>query len=244
MSFPLKKITGNAISILKKLSIAAGIFFLFILVISLTSLPYNLYRNLAIKGIHPVPNPDYIVLLGGPGMPSESNLIRAWYTAELAKKNPSACVIVALPGDIADSASSVNLLTKELITRRVASERILTEPNGTNTRLQALRIAEIIGKDTNSTSLVIVTSPTHVFRAVRSFRKLKFKQVGAFPAWNDPNEVSLYYNDREAGGREYMLPDVGRSINLRYRLWTHMHYMVSICREYTAILYYKLKGWI
>ena len=244
MRIQVKKITGTAISILKKLSIGAGIFFLFILLISFTSLPYYLYRNLATKGIYPVSNPDYIVLLGGPGMPSETNLIRAWYTAELAKKNPSACVIVALPGDIADSTSSVNLLTKELIKRKISSERILTEPNGTNTRLQALRIAEIIGRGTDSTSLIIVSSPTHIFRAVRSFRKLDFKQVGACPAWDDPNEVNLYFNDREAGGREYMLPDIGHSINLRYRWWTHMHYMVSICREYAAIAYYKLKGWI
>jgi len=244
MVYDLKKITGKIISLLKKLIFAAGIFFLLILTISFTSLPFKLYRNLATSNIPTVLNPDYIVLLGGPGMPSESNLIRAWYTADLASENPHTCVIVALPGNIADSTSSVNLLAEELIKRNVSPDRIIIEPNGTNTRLQALRIAEITGKDTEKVSLVIVSSPTHIFRAVRSFRKLKFSQVGAYPAWDDPNEVSLAYNDREAGGREYMLPDLGNSINLRYRWWTHMHYLVSVGREYAAITYYKLKGWI
>jgi uncharacterized SAM-binding protein YcdF (DUF218 family) len=244
MVYNLKKITGAILSFFKKMIMAAGIFFILILVISFTSLPYSLYRNLATSGIHPVSDPDFIVLLGGPGMPSEINLIRAWYAASLANKDSSACLIVALPGNISDSSSSVNLLADELVLRNIPRERILIEPEGTNTRLQALRIVEITGKDPAQTSLVIVTSPTHIYRAVRTFRKLKFKMVGACPAWDDPNEVSLEYNDREAGGREYMLPDVGRSINLRYRWWTHMHYLVSVGREYAAIVYYKLKGWI
>jgi len=73
-------------------------------------------------------------------MPSESGLMRCWYAAKAAGYFPHSKVIIALPGDTADSLSSVIGMKKELIIRGIAPERIMFEDSGTNTRAQAVNI--------------------------------------------------------------------------------------------------------
>jgi hypothetical protein len=56
-------------------------------------------------------------------------------------------------------------------------------------------------------------------------------------------ESELSYKDKDLGGNR-IVPAVDESILLRYKFWTYLQYEVSILREYTALFYYKLKGWI
>jgi len=114
------------------------------IILAFTSAPFWIRYNLgtaksAITGV-----PDYIVVLGGGGIPSESGLMRTYYGAKAAKQFPKAIIIVALPGDIEDSLSSVNQMKQELIVRGVAPERIMLEDSGMNTRAEALFVKEII----------------------------------------------------------------------------------------------------
>jgi len=71
-------------------------------------------------------------------MPSESGLMRCWYTAKTANYFTRAKVIISLPGNARDSLSSINGMKKELVIRGIAPERILLEDSGTNTRAEAL----------------------------------------------------------------------------------------------------------
>ena len=92
-----------------------GAIFLIAILLAFTSLPFHIWysHGLVKAGIHRPP--DYIVILGGGGMPSESGLMRTWYGAKAANYFPKAKVIIALPGNSQDSLSSINLMKKENI---------------------------------------------------------------------------------------------------------------------------------
>lgn len=188
-------------------------------------------------------------------MPGESGLIRCWYAADAANYFKQSRVIIALPGDTDDSLSSVNEMKKELILRGISSERILIEDSGTNTRAQALNIFNGIsgsqpGRNPQSVkrnpefeSLLIVTSPEHLNRAVLTFRKAGFLKVDGLPAFENAIESDITFDARKLGGRK-IIPDIGRNITLRYQFWTQLRYEELIFRELFALGYYKLKGWI
>jgi uncharacterized SAM-binding protein YcdF (DUF218 family) len=120
-----------------------GSLFLLQILLALTSAPFWIWYGMGTKYAGISRPPDYIVVLGGGGMPSESGLMRCWYADKAAGFFPDAKVIIALPGDTADSLSSVNGMKKELILRGIAPERILFEDSGTNTRAQAMNIRRI-----------------------------------------------------------------------------------------------------
>jgi uncharacterized SAM-binding protein YcdF (DUF218 family) len=238
--------------ILKISLVVFGIVALILLILAVTPVPFHIWYNhsLSKAGIHRPP--DYIVILGGGGMPSESGLIRCWYGAQAANHFTRSKVIIALPGDIHDSLSSVNLMKKELILRGIAKERILLEDSGTNTRAQAINIKFTIDncKSTIQSSIVnrklsilIITSPEHLTRAVLTFKKAGFTLVDGLPAFEAAIESDITFNDRMLGGRKW-IPGIGENLTLRYRFWTQLRYEETIIREWIAILYYKLKGWI
>jgi uncharacterized SAM-binding protein YcdF (DUF218 family) len=203
--------------------------------------------------------PEFIVVLGGGGMPSESGLIRCWYAASVANHFPRAKIIVALPGDTASKSSSVSLMKKELVLRGVEPSRIMFEPEGANTRAQAVNISKISTNDERRTTndkgaptsyfvlrtsyFLIVTSPEHLYRAVLSFKKAGFTKVDGFPCFERAIESDILFEGGKLGGRKY-IPDVGGSITLRYGFWTQINYEFLVLREWMALAYYKLKGWI
>jgi uncharacterized SAM-binding protein YcdF (DUF218 family) len=238
-----------------------GIFTVFV-ILAFTSAPFWLWYNLSVSKAGVNRPPEYIVVLGGGGMPSESGLMRCWYAARTAKYFSRAKVIIALPGNSKDSLSSINGMKKELVIRGVAPERIFLEDSGTNTRSEALNIINLISNIEqrisnnknilNSTfyilhstfkSLLIVTSPEHLRRAVLAFRKAGFIKVDGIPAFEEAIESDLTFMGRRLGGRKWV-PDIGNSITLRYQFWTQLHYEELILREVFAMGYYKLKGWI
>jgi uncharacterized SAM-binding protein YcdF (DUF218 family) len=181
-------------------------------------------------------------------MPSHSALIRCWYAAGIAGENNQATILIALPGDTGDHLSSVNLMKQELVLRGVAPERIIFENTGTNTRAQALNVHHSLLTPhpsllTTHPSLLLITSPEHLSRAVLTFKKAGFLKVDGVPAFEKAIESELGFDARELGSRSWM-PDVGGSITLRYQFWKQIEYEFLVLREYFALAYYKLQGWI
>ncbi len=243
------------IRILKWFFITAGFLAMVLIILAFTSAPFWIYYNMGTKysGIHRPP--DYIVVMGGGGMPSETGLMRCFYAAKAASYFTRAKVIITLPGDTIDSLSSINLMKKELTIRGIAKERIIFESEGTNTRAEAVNVWEMLAHYPSPLSppqlgrgqgwgILIVTSPEHLARSVLAFRKAGFIKVDGVPAFESTLNSDLSYSDRKLGGRKWMLPGLGQNITLRYRFWTHLSYEERFIREYIALAYYKLKGWI
>lgn len=221
-----------------------GGFFLVVLFLSFTSLPFWGYYWLGTSKSKITEKPDYIVLLGGGGMPSESNLMRAFFVFKAAQEFPESRIVIATPGDTSDLKSTARLVAAELISKGIDPQRILYEQIGTNTRMEALCLAKFNNGQLTQESILLVTSPEHMRRSVLVFRKLGFSRVSALPAFENALEADLSFNDDELGGNKKYIPNVGRNISLRYQFWNHLKYEILIAREIVALSYYWLKGWI
>lgn len=213
-----------------------GAFAFTFFILSFTDLPFYAYHYLGTCNsvIHKVPK--NIVLLGGSGMPSPDGLMRCYYTAEAAKKYKDAGVIIALPLNENDSLWQLRMMKRELVLRGVDSTRISYEYRGFNTHSQADNIAGTIN-DANA-PLLIVTSPEHMYRSIKTFQKAGLAIVCGLPTFErpvDPESVS-----DTAGGEDARV----KSLNLRYNIWSYMHYELLVLKEYCAISYYWMKGWI
>lgn len=229
------------IKILRNLLILIGLFFLLCVLLAFTSLPFWGLHWLGTSKSELTWEPKTIILLGGGGMPSESNLIRSWYVEKAASTFKDATVLIAMPGILSDSLSTPRLMKKELLVRGLDKERIIFEPNGKNTRSQALNCANILILDE---PVLLVTSPENMRRTVLCFQKTGFNRINALPAFENATEADLTFKDDELGGNRKMVPDVGKSINLRYQVWNHLKYEIIVAREITALIYYRLRGWI
>jgi uncharacterized SAM-binding protein YcdF (DUF218 family) len=241
---------------LKLFMISLGGIFAVSIILAFTSAPFWMWYDLSVSKAGVNRPPEYIVVLGGGGMPSESGLMRCWYAAKMANYFTRAKVIIALPGNTRDSLSSVNRMKKELIFRGVEPERIILEDSGTNTRAEALNILKICTKHnvqcTNNNfagsskklpSILLVSSPEHIYRAVLTFKKAGFLKVDGVPAFEEAIESDLSFTGRRLGGRRWV-PDIGNNITLRYQFWTQLHYEELILREVFALGYYWIQGWI
>lgn len=239
---------SNSISrlfrILRVFLITSGLLFLVLLILSFTSLPFWGYYWLGTSESKISGNPDYIVLLGGGGMPSESNLMRAFFVYRAAVKSPESRIIITIPGDTADLTSTARLVANELILKGIDRNRIFYEQLGTNTRSQALRLQQFNSEKLTDKPILIVTSPEHMRRAVLVFRKAGFTQLSALPAFENALEADLVFKDDELGGNKTLIPDVGGNTTIRYQFWNHLKYEILIAREIAALGYYKLRGWI
>jgi len=267
--------------ILKYIFFFFGCLFLILFIFCLTPAPFWTWYSLSTKnaGIHRPP--EFIVVMGGGGMPSESGLMRTWFAARAGNHFSRSKIIIALPGDTLDSLSSVYQMKEELILRGISGNRISFESLGTNTRAQAINLfkritnidqrflndepdtitksqshkvtesqshrihrnSSFVYQNAGFKSILIVTSPEHLYRAVRAFRKAGFMLVDGVPAFESAIESDITFNDRLLGGRKW-LPSIGKNITLRYQFWTQLHYEQLILREWLAIVYYKLEGWI
>lgn len=227
--------------ILRNLLLLFGIFFLICVVLAFTTLPYQSYYWLGTSKSERTSKPQTLILLGGGGMPSESNLMRSWYMEIAAKSFNNANIVIAMPGDLVDSLSTPQLMKKELKLRGIQPGRITFEDKGTNTRAQALNCQGLIKMQS---PVLLVTSPEHMRRAVLCFRKAGFEKVNALPAFENATEADLTFKDDELGGNRILVPDVGTNINMRYQIWNHLKYEILFAREMTALAYYRLRGWI
>jgi hypothetical protein len=238
-----------------------GSFATLMIIMAFTTAPFWIWYGFSTKYAGINRPPDYIVVLGGGGMPSESGLIRCWYAAKTARQFPNAMVIISLPGDTSDIRSSVNQMKNELILRGVDQTRIILEAQGTNTRAQSQKVWKMIDRLKESTkyevrstnipsypltlipALLIVTSPEHLTRAVLTFKRAGFNKVDGVPAFEIVIESNITFNDAILGGRKW-IPGVGGNLSLRYQFWTQMRYEGMMFRELLAMVYYEMKGWI
>jgi uncharacterized SAM-binding protein YcdF (DUF218 family) len=232
------------IKIFRLMLISFGIVFLILLLLSFTSLPFWGYYWLGTSESEIKGKPDYIVLLGGGGMPSESNLMRAFFVFRAAEESPDSRIVITIPGDTTDTTSTARLVAAELVRKGIDRRRIYFEETGTNTRSQAIQLQNFRNEELPDKSILLVTSPEHVRRAVLVFKKLGFSHVSALPAFENALEADLVFNDDELGGNKTLVPDIGSNISVRYQFWNHLKYEILIAREMAALTYYKLRGWI
>ena len=204
-------------------------------ILSFTSLPYWAYYGLAATDDQLEVPPRTIVIMGGDGMPSPSGLMRLYNGTEKALQHSNAKVIIALPFNEYDSTYQLSLMAHELVKEGVDTNRIIFAPNGFNTRSQALEIKELA--DTLA-PLLIVSSPEHMYRSIHSFRKVGFQIVGGSPSFEKPSDEEKLKDETDKDETKV------RNLTLRYNMWSYMQYEIIVMREYAAIAYYWVKGWI
>jgi len=221
----------------------SGLMSAVVICLALTDIPWNWYRWMAMHGAGAEPPPDYIVMMGGGGIPSESGLTRSWKAAEAAAIFPSAQVIVAMPRENNETAD--HGIEHELQLRGVDRARMIREPNGRNTREQAVEVYKLMGVSGNAASNTVglVTSPEHMRRTWRSFERAGFARLISIPSWSEAITADLRYHESELGTRS-LGGSVGGNTTIRYRFWDNLSILVKCARETAALGYYQLLGWI
>jgi uncharacterized SAM-binding protein YcdF (DUF218 family) len=238
----IHRISSVSLKLIKFITLIAGIFAITILIVSFTTLPYKGIYWLGTSSLKAGIVPQYIIVMGGSALPGKSGLIRTYYAALIAEDYKDAEIIIALPGNVDDSTSSIRLMQKELEIRNINPDRIILENEGKNTRYQALEIQKII--PLKKTSIFIVTSPEHMRRSILSFEKIGFQNVSGVPAFDAIHDFELHFDDKQLGGRNQFVPEIGENIQIRYQFWKHLQYEIIFIREIMALGYYNLKGWI
>lgn len=224
------------------LLIAAGVAAIGLFALCFTATPWHIYHWLGNDPFKLDRDPDYIVIMGGGGIPSESALMRTYEGATAAKRFPEARIIIALPSDSSTKRDDAYRMRHELVIRGVRARRVAHDLKGRNTREQALGVAEMIGPGTNA--VLLITSPEHVKRALLAFRKAGCRNIAGQPAYEVALESDLQYKAESLGGSKIPVPDVGERIMLRYTFWNNVRYLGDSARELCALGYYRLKGWI
>ncbi|MFC2176287.1 YdcF family protein [Bacteroidota bacterium] len=222
--------------VLKRLLVAIGVCAVIMVCLALTDLPFLAYHQLGTSCAPLEESPKTIVILGGAGMPSADGLIRIYYGAQSAIAHPNATVILAHPFDDEENGTrQLDLMARELIIRGVDSSRIHYEPIGFNTHSQAVNVAAML-KDNLNSPVLLITTPDHMYRSIHSFAKAGLTNTGGVPSFGKPIcEIKL---ENTIENSEMV------GLAWRYNLWSYLRYELIVLREYSAISYYKLKGWI
>jgi uncharacterized SAM-binding protein YcdF (DUF218 family) len=212
----------------------------FMLILSFTSWPYHAYHWTGYFDNHDNKSaPQTIILMGAGGFPGSESLIRSYYTAVAAHDFPEAQIIIAFPADSLNFEESDHfLMFKELQQRGIDSSRIKSEINGYNTYSQAVNISKMIPADH---SLLLITSPVHTYRSIKTFENQGFKNVRAQGTTEGYTEVDLFLSKADRDNK-IKSPDANPS--LRYNIWSFLQYEIAVLREWTAIAWYKLKGYM
>lgn len=230
-----------ACNILKWLFISFGIILLLINILALTPLPFYMHRSLGEDASWENDSttqftPDYIIMFGGAGMPSESNLIRLYYTAEIAGKLHKPIILVH-PEDSVCQAE----MTKYLVNTGISPDSIMYMTGGSNTRSQSLSLVDSF-PDIISANCLIITAPEHLSRTLKCLRKCGFQNIRGIGAFENTVDFDLSLDKQALKGNKY-IPDV-ESTNLRYTFWNYLNLEIICIREYLATAYYWLKDWI
>jgi uncharacterized SAM-binding protein YcdF (DUF218 family) len=217
--------------------LCVGCISVLMIVLAGTRVPYDAHRALGTGAGECTGPVDVLVLLGGSGMPSGAELRRLHHASEWAATIPLAQVWVVHPGD----TSVIGAMERELCWRGVAKARIRRVNEGENTREQALAVHRLLaGKQP---ALGLVTAPENMYRSVQAFRKVGLGQVCGSAAWDHAMDHRFTYTHARIGGKAYV-PDVSGSTGLRYTFWNYLKLEITCLREYVAIAYYRVNGWI
>lgn len=211
-------------TLLKSLFLSLGVITFIYILLSFIGVPHMLQDWLA-EG-ETINDPDFIVLLPAGDVPNPHTLMRIFYTVMVFKKAKYAKVIISAKADEMDD-SAISRIRQELIFKGVPKRSILLEKKATNTREHALFLKEARFGNPSEDKYLLVTSPSHIKRALLTFKAYGYKNVFVCPAriktWEE---------------------DIGGNRLLRYRLWEEMETGIVALRELIALLYYKLIGWI
>ena len=213
-----------------------GILFFTMLVLAFTSAPFYMHFNL---GQDPnddveVSNPQLVMMFGGAGMPSEDNLMRLYHTAALAR-HFEVPVLLVHPEDSLCQSEMTRLL------RQGGIDSILYMTEGANTRSQAVELMNAY-PELSEKELIVVTSPEHVRRTVKCLNKVGFRNTIGKAAYPATVDFDLSLKKQKLGGNE-AIPSV-ESVKMRYTFFNYLKLEITCLREYFALAYYKIKGWI
>jgi uncharacterized SAM-binding protein YcdF (DUF218 family) len=199
-------------------SLALWVFFLGGLVIAFTPVTGYLLKALAMK--EEIRHADAIVVLGGGvnrgrylTLSSSHRLVRGVQLYHEGKAQK-----IVFSGGLSQKAGVAEgaVLAQEARRMQVPLENILTEKNSQRTHEQAIETKKILDP-LRWKSIILVTSYTHMKRAVLCFEQAGFK---VYPASADPVE-------RYASGPLERIDLFG-----------------EIIHEYGGMIYYRVKGWI
>lgn len=224
--------------ILQRFFVVLGVIFALFLILAITPAPFYTHYNL---GQDPnrdttyIFEPQHVIMMGGAGMPSANNLMRLYYTAGLASFYECP-VTIALPYDSICHAEMDKYLVNQGVTKEIIHDTI-----GTNTRSQVLALAEN-HPELLTTNILVVTSPEHLRRTVKCFNKIGFQQVRGVAAYEGTVDFNLSLKNQKLKGKKY-IPSV-ENTKLRYTFWNYLKLEIDTYREYIALFYYKIKGWI
>lgn len=237
----VKQVAKKFFKSLKYLIYFLGVIALFMIILAFTRQPYMAYYRLGIYQSDITRTPDYIVLMGAGGMPGPVGLMRCHFTAKAAHMFPQSKIIIALPAKSDKlQKSDAWKMYEELQLRGVDESRVIFETNGTNSFTQARKISNMLSSDLQAT-LLIVSSPEHMYRCIRTFEKCGFQSVFGLPALEAPFDAGLLLEEAE---RTRTIKDLDRRVSLRYNVWTYLKYEITVLRELFAIAWYKLRGYI
>ena len=213
-----------------------GVLFFVMIALAFTSAPFYIHFRL---GQSPndnveITHPQQVVMFGGAGMPSEDNLMRLYHTAALAR-HYEVPVLLVHPEDSLCQAEMARLL------RQGGIDSILYMTNGTNTRSQALELM-VNYPELAESQFIVVTSPEHVRRTIKCLNKVGFNNVIGKAAYPATVDFDLSLKKQKLGGNE-TIPSV-ESVKMRYTFFNYMKLEIICLREYFALGYYKIKGWI
>lgn len=227
-------------SLFRKFMFGMGLVALVFVLLSFTDYPYYAYHWLGTANAKIEQQPDYIVVMGAGGMPSAKGVLRCYFAAKVAEMYPDARLIVALPADSAYMAHSAHqLMIDELVVRGVDRFRILSEFKGSNTYTQAREIRKMIAE--SSPVLLLITSPDHMYRSILTFRKQGFDKTGGLATFEHALDQELLI---EKDNKGKVTGKSSQMLGLRYNFWGYLNYQIIVLREYIAIVYYKVRGYI
>jgi uncharacterized SAM-binding protein YcdF (DUF218 family) len=229
--FAIKK--ERLIKFSTKTLISLGLTFLVFLFLAFTDIPFWVRYHLGSYESEVRCEPDYIVMMGAGGMPGPDNLIRAFYTAYAANTYPESNIYVAIASwNPNDKYSPAGRIKEELLQKNIDSNRIFFDTLGINTYEQSKNIFEEINN--SESCILIVSSPEHIYRAVKTFEKTGFKKVHGLSSYETDIPEELLKNKKQKGKKGML--------GLRYNFWTQLKYEIIVARELIAITYYKITG--
>lgn len=221
-----------------------------------TGVPWKAFSRLAEDGAGEAEGwtPSHILVLGSSGVPGESALMRLWYAAEAAREWPEAPVWMALPCEENDGSDPVaRAYAGELELRGVDAGRCAPRACGRNTREQAVALVQDL-EGAEDARVLVVTSPEHIRRACGAIRHAARKAQSALEVRGRPAFNLSIDDSPRTGGEKQVEPsmaeevasetDLGSGQMLRYNIWSNARYTLDASREYIAILYYRIRGWI
>jgi uncharacterized SAM-binding protein YcdF (DUF218 family) len=163
---------------------------------------------------------DLIVVLGGgvdqgrfPTPVSSHRMVKG-VQLFFEGKAPKILFSGGMPGKATVSEASV--LAQEARRLKVPAGDILLEKKSNNTRNQAVEVKRIADR-LRMKSILLVTSFSHMKRALMAFEKVGFK---VYPASADPTEK--YTDD----------------------FWGRLDLFPRLIQEYAGMVYFQIRGWI